>query len=227
MDQEARWGPEKCVHIANWDYKKDFQPGEFTLVVVHPSRQHDFTVAKKVLEIIQYLWPDRWWMTSVPQNKNVNEEMSEFPFIDCDCCQFEDCGFRKSTRVFGSEHIRKLTHVECDGENCVSLQESDSGENHDSKKHWRPLGGRRGKAKSNFAGYFPMSMVEYITGLNVLEDCRVSKIPVQKDDAPEGEEYEVGKVTEMLRLMRLVAVPEVNFQEDDDEDVISEIIPRL
>ena len=75
VDQEARWGPEKCVRIANWDYKKDFQPGEFTLVVVHPSRQHDFTVAKKVLEIIQYLRPDRWWMTSVPQNKKVNEEM--------------------------------------------------------------------------------------------------------------------------------------------------------
>ena len=99
MDRDKYFHPKICVDVVRWDYKKDLQPGEFSVVVAHPPHQLEGVVGLRVLEIIRYLQPDLWWVTSRVSKKLSG---SEYSFIDCHCCQFEECGFQKTTRFYGS-----------------------------------------------------------------------------------------------------------------------------
>ena len=79
---------------------------------------------KKILEIIEYFQPEKWWLETPRTGLLARREfMKHFPYVDCDYCQFVESGFQKPTRFFGSPQFLWLNPRVCDGKNCRSLVE--------------------------------------------------------------------------------------------------------
>lgn len=136
VDTDPTRDPTICEDVLTWDYKAQFQPGHFQVVVASPpcteysaaktkgTRDLDGAdaIVQRTLEIIQYLQPERWWMEN-PRNGHLPKRkvVEGLPYLDIDYCRFEQCGYQKPTRFFGSEHLTKLDAVLCDQNTCPSL----------------------------------------------------------------------------------------------------------
>ena len=136
LDNDPRRNPDICTDILEWDYKAAYPPEYFELVVACPPcteyslamtarpRNLDLAdrVVKKTLEIIAYLAPARWWLETPRTGLLARRDfMAGFPYLDCDHCQFENLGYQKPTRFFGSRHLLDLQPKLCDGITCAGL----------------------------------------------------------------------------------------------------------
>ena len=63
--------------------------------------------------------------------------MDGIPYIDVDYCQFSDWGYKKPTRIWGSENLAFLGNFVCDGKNCSQLVYGENG----YLRHRERLGG--------------------------------------------------------------------------------------
>ena len=195
--------------------------------------------SQKTLEIIEYLQPEIWWLET-PRNGLLarRDYMQGYPWVDCDHCQFEDLGYQKPTRFFGSKHLSDLQSILCDGHKCPSLEAPEGGATKKRRRHRKALGGNQGCAKKEVTYYIPPSLVEYVTGLESLThngdigtpSGRVSAINGVEDADPFTLDPENLEKLERVRCMRLRAIPEVVFPDenpDEDEEVLWEVAKRI
>ena len=123
-------------------------------------------LVKKALEIIHYLQPKRWWLETPRTGLLAKRDfMVQYPFVDCDHCQFEDTGFQKPTRFFGSGHVGELSPRICDFKTCEGLEPVPPGSTQRVPHHRNRLGGNRGRAKKEMCYRIPAAVVEYVSGL--------------------------------------------------------------
>ena len=95
--------------------------------------------------------------------------MKPYPFVDIDYCQFEECGFMKPTRFFGSKHILRLPHVKCDQRTCSSLLPLGEGEEPYYRAHYNRMGGPERSVDREAAYHIPAGVVEYVAGFGLAE----------------------------------------------------------
>ena len=79
-------------------------------------------VVRRTLEVIRYFRPPTWWLET-PRNGRLTKRkvIEDLPYVDVDYCRFEDCGYQKPTRFYGSEHLLELSPMLCDRRNCPGL----------------------------------------------------------------------------------------------------------
>ena len=85
-------------------------------------------------------------------------------FVDVDYCRFEDCGFMKPTRFYGSTHLANLESVCCDGPSCPGLEMDRPVLPGHARKH-RWCKGGKGRVMREDAYRIPEGVVEYVLGL--------------------------------------------------------------
>jgi hypothetical protein len=179
VDNDPRRNPDICSDILEWDYKSAFQPGHFAIITASPPCT-EFSAAKTIgtrdletawkivnrtLEIIEYLAPPIWWLET-PQYGILgrSDQMKEYARVDVDYCQFEETGYEKPTRFFGSAHLDALPSVKCDQRTCSSLLPEPAGAPNAHRKHRRSMGGSTGCAHKETAYHIPEGVIEYVTG---------------------------------------------------------------
>ena len=164
----------------DWDYRAAYPPGHFQIITAAPpcndysaakwrpprSPESADPVVKRTLEIIEYFQPEIWWLET-PRNGLLarRDFMQGDPFVDCDHCRFEDRGYQKPTRFFGSQHLAALKPVLCDRKTCPGLVPPEEGKPGKQRGHRKRLGGNRGCAKKETTYYIPPELVEYVSGL--------------------------------------------------------------
>ena len=151
LDVDPGRNPDICMDILKWECKSQFPPEYFDLIVAcppcteyslamtaRPRRLEEAdTIVRKTLEIIAYFSPSRWWLETPRTGILARAElMRGYPYLDCDHCQFENLGYQKPTRFFGSKHLLELPPVLCDGVTCTGLVDSRPGD--------PPIGGHIG-----------------------------------------------------------------------------------
>ena len=113
---------------------------------------HADQLVQKVLEVIEYFRP-RWWWIENPSTGLLKDRpyMAGLPFVDLDCCQFSDCGYRKPTRFWGKFPGGVLESVICDGHHCPNLVGKP-----------KQVGGKR-RHRIQLSGwkYFPSTLEQY------------------------------------------------------------------
>ena len=164
--------------------------------------------------------------------------MQKYPYVDCDYCCFENTGFQKPTRFFGSEHLRGLKSVLCDGKTCLGLEKIDPNAPKKHPRHRNRMGGNKGCAKKEVAYHIPPELIEYVSGLVRNKDGNSEKSNFQISSnsiedqgvSQEKMDTELIEKIEKVRFMRLRAIPEIDFWDenpDEDEDVLVEIAQRM
>ena len=240
LDVDPKREPTVCVDIMKWDYKAQYPPGYFHLVASSPpcteysaaktTSPRDLekadAIVKKTIEIIEYLQPARWWLET-PRGGILARRpfMQHYPRVDVDYCQFEECGFRKPTRFFGSDHLGRLPSVVCDQKTCTSLVPKEEGATSDIRPHLWAMGGKKRGVRREIAYHIPEGVVEYVAGLGLTCD------PPAQDTAEEESEPdpELEEEIHRVRFLRLRALPEEAFEEGDPEteyEVLREIAKR-
>ena len=254
LDNDPSRDPSICIDIMEWDYVAAYPPRYFTIIVAappcteysaakwRPPRQPEKAdpVVKRTLEIIHYFQPDRWWLET-PRNGELarRDFMQSYPFVDCDHCQFEERGYQKPTRFFGSDHLRSLRPVLCDGRTCTSLEAPGTDATKRHLRHRNRLGGNQGSAKKEVTYYIPPELVEYVSGFQVPSpgtdaECRqgtVATIGTQEDCPEYYTDPHKLELLERVRCMRLRADPDsVDFADenpDEDDEVLWEVARRI
>ena len=197
VDSDPKRDPSHCVDVMSWDYRAVYPPGHFDIVVAAPPcteysvalnggrarcLEEADAIVRKTLEIIEYLQPKRWWLETPRTGLLARRDfMSQYPFVDCDHCQFEDTGYQKPTRFFGSSHLAELAPVLCDFKTCLGLVFPEKGSSRAMPHHRNRMGGNGGSAKKEVAYHIPSAMVEYVTGLTPEGSHCTSKAPVHRD----------------------------------------------
>jgi hypothetical protein len=138
--------------ILKWQSRKAFQPGDFDLVVASPpciaysqattTKPREFShadrIVKTTMEIIRYLQPEMWWIEN-PRVRYLGKHpfMQGIPYCDVDYCQFSDWGYKRPTRIRGSDQIARLPCVLCKPSTCPSTIDGPRG----VRVHVERLGG--------------------------------------------------------------------------------------
>ena len=253
LDSDPKRDPSMCVNIMEWDYRAAYPSKYFhTIVAAPPCTEYSAAkwrpprnpesadpVVKKTLEIIEYFQPEIWWLET-PRNGLLarRDFMQSYPWVDCDHCQFEDLGYQKPTRFFGSKHLLSLKPVLCDGKSCPSLEAPEDCQAKKRLRHRKSLGGNQGSAKKEVTYYIPPELVEYVSGLGPQSPGvdaetpigRVNAIDEQEETDPFILDPENLPKLERVRCMRLRAMPEVDFADDDpdeDDEVLWEVAKRI
>ena len=203
LDSDPKRDPSICVDILEWDFRSAYPPGYFhTIMAAPPCTEYSAAkwrpprnpesadpVVKNTLEIIEYFQPEIWWLET-PRNGLLTRRdfMQCYPWVDCDHCQFEDLGYQKPTRFFGSKHLAALQPILCDGHKCPSLEAPKDGPTKKRRRHRKALGGNQGNAKKEVTYYIPPELVEYVSGLESLSHSGSIGTPVGRVTAINGEE---------------------------------------
>jgi hypothetical protein len=206
LDNDPKRQPDICIDVLKWDFRSQFPPDHFQLIVACPpcteysaamtrrARQMDKAdeVVRRTLEIIEYFKPETWWLETQRNGRLPKRKVVEgLPFVDIDYCRFEDCGYQKPTRFFGSAHVLELDAVLCDGRACPGLVRH---------KPWKPgvayhhrwhKGGGAGRVHRETAYHIPQGVIEYVSGLSPKPP---SWPPVEPDEV-ETPEAKVLRVT--------------------------------
>ena len=158
----------------------------------------------KALEVITYLAPEKWWLET-PRNGLLPKRrvVKGPPFVDVDYCRFEDCGYQKPTRFFGSGHVRTLEPVLCNGRVCPSLQNAPPRKEGLRFPHRWHKGGT-GRVHREMAYVIPQGVVEYVSGLAPapLPWSRVNSVGSAEAQAPVVEEAKPKGSISSSRLWR-------------------------
>ena len=180
VDIDPRNSPTITVDVTVWQYWKTFLPQFFDVVACCPpctefsramtSRPRDLSKADKIvkaaLEVIGYLQPTFWFMENPRHGELANREyMQSLAYIDVDYCMFSDWGYRKPTRIWGCNSIKRLHHQICE-KKCKNMewQTAEDGTSkwvHRSKLGCTPMPGKT-KPTGVQAGRFPESLVHYL-----------------------------------------------------------------
>ena len=183
-------------------------------------------IVKKVLEIVEYFEPEKWWLETPRTGLLARRDfMMGFPFVDCDFCQFVDCGFQKPTRFFGSAHLALLSPKLCDGKTCSGLVNEGDPTSKNKRRHRERLGGRGGNARKMLTYPIPCKLVEYVSGLTDVPLVGKSEKSVDGGGKVQGvhgmplQQYPHRWVRnlEEARVMRQNALPGVSFEDDKEE----------
>jgi hypothetical protein len=142
VDSDPRWKADYQVDVLDWDFRKHFKPGEFhTVVCGVPCTEFSIalttrprnlekgdSLAKKALEIVEFLQPQKWWLEN-PRYGYLGKRdyMKPYPYIDVDYCQYTDWGYKKPTRIWGSPDILQVPAKRCDGKTCKNLDPNGGG----------------------------------------------------------------------------------------------------
>ena len=247
LDMDPKRDPTLCVDVLQWNYREKFPPGYFHIVAASPpcteysaakttgvrDLEKADAIVKKTLEIIEYLAPSKWWLETPRTGILARTDfMRGYPQVDVDYCQFEECGFQKPTRFFGSKHLEGLPPVLCDQKNCSSLRPLAEGAATEHRAHLRPMGGKERGVRREVAYHIPEGVVEYVAGLGVTgdrpEDNR-GKYPHagEKEEVPPVDP-ELLEGMERVRFMRLRALPEKALEDEgvDEEYAVLEEVAR-
>ena len=254
LDIDPLRNPTICADVLGWDYAK-FPPGHFELITAAPPcteyslamnrrpRQLDTAdrIVRKTLEVIEYFKPEKWWLETPRTGLLARRDfMVHYPQLDCDHCCFEEVGYQKPTRFFGSAHLAELSPVLCDGKTCKSLSTAPPGVGkHGQRPHLRPMGGNRGYVRKEQAYHIPGRLIEYVSGLSPVEQSVIHGIKEvesggsQNSKPPKGPSparEEVERVMHELRIMHIRALPEVEFVDSNPEegdDVLEDLAKRI
>ena len=173
LDNQPRKRPTICVDILEFDMKQ-FPPKFFDIVVASPPCE-EFSHAKtraprnmwkgdalvlRTLHIIEYLQPAIWLLENPRAYLSTRPYMRNIPFVDIDYCRFCGWGYKKSTRVWGSQHVQDLSPVLCDG-NCENIAEDGYSK---QKKHRQWLGGRGYQPNTQDKWRIPEEAIKYLLG---------------------------------------------------------------
>lgn len=244
LDSDPIRQPSICTDIMEWDYKAQYPPGYFHLIAASPpcteySRvknkgprdldKADAIVAK-TLEIIHYFQPTKWWLETPRNGILARRELTNpYPYVDVDYCQFEECGFQKPTRFFGSDHLRHLPHITCNQRTCTSLIPLKEGEEPYFRAHYYRMGGPERSVDRELAYHIPEGVVEYVAGFGLANYPEVEPEDFDKM-APKEMTPELQKTIEEVRCMRLWTTPTRKLADEDpdtENEVLEEIASRL
>ena len=250
LDNDPERDPSICTNIMEWDYRSAFQPGHFHIITAappcteysaakwRPPRDPESAdpVVKKTLEVIEYFQPEIWWLET-PRNGLLarRDFMQSYPFVDCDHCQFEDRGYQKPTRFFGSVHLAALKPVLCDGRTCPSLEPPEEGHPGKRRGHRNRLGGNRGCAKKETTYYIPPDLVEYVSGLGThflddsQEEKKLAKLSRKKMGIPVVLDQDDLEEIARVRCMQLRIATDVDGDDEplEDDEVLWEVAQRI
>ena len=148
VDSDARVHPDYKVDVLTWDYRSEFQPGDFDVVFAAPpcteysqaltSRPRKMEAADKVvrkaLEIIRYLRPMRWFLenpaTGYLKTRGI---LDGVPSIRVDYCRFAPWGYQKPTQVWGT--VEGLRDALCDPSQCPNMTFQEEPDGTLTKRH--------------------------------------------------------------------------------------------
>ena len=152
VDIKSRCSPDICVDVNKWNFRKYFGPGYFDLIAASPpceaysqartTKPRDFRQANRTvlrtLQIIHHFSPERWWLEN-PRNGYLRHQnfMQKIPYVDVDYCQFSRWGYKKPTRIWGSEHLLRLPSQKCNPLACPLTEDGPCGR----RRHIEKLGG--------------------------------------------------------------------------------------
>jgi hypothetical protein len=181
LDNDPKRNPTICTDVLKWDYHSQYPRGYFQLIVACPpcteysaamtkrARQMESAdeVVRKTLEIVRYFRPPTWWLET-PRNGRLTKRkvIEDLPFVDTDYCRFEDCGYQKPTRFYGSEHLADLKPMLCDRKNCPGLMRDKYTRPGALRAHRWHKGGTTGHVDKEVAYHIPQGVIEYVTGLS-------------------------------------------------------------
>ena len=138
LDYEKKFNPTFCMDIMKFNYEQ-FEPGEFDIIWASPccrvysilqyswigrkwkdrneliaARKDDEKYVLRVLEIINYLKP-QWWFIENPNSSAMweIEQLKDLDYVICDYCRF-GYDYQKPTRFLTN---RKLDNMTCNCEN--------------------------------------------------------------------------------------------------------------
>jgi hypothetical protein len=250
MDNDPSRNPTHCVDIMEWDYTT-YPKGYFDIVAASPPcteysaaktkgvRKLDEAdaIVQRTLEIIEYLEPPRWWVET-PKNGMLarRDFMQKYPYIDVDYCCFEECGYQKPTRFFGSPHLGQMVPISCDGQSCPSLLPGPPKKKGGPKKHRWSKGGREGRVYREMAYMIPEGVIEYVAGL-VQEPATFGPQEIRDPNEQSqmatimGENDDYIHTLEEVKLMNISSFPTVSFEEgqpewEEQDEVIEEVAKR-
>ena len=185
LDINPRTRPTILCDILDWRFSK-YPRGYFDVITASvPCQQysqarttsernfeHADAIVKRVLKIIRYFNPGIWWIEN-PRNGHLKDRpfMQKIPFCDVDYCQFSDWGYKKPTRIWGSEKIAQLPSKLCNPEKCPNMVFRANGK----KGHREVLGGNRMRFSPVQKGRFPTLLVDYLLGCGRPEPGGVEK----------------------------------------------------
>ena len=80
VDIDPQWGCTKIADILEWDYKSEFYDGYFEIIVAAPPcTEYSLAMSRrerklqkadclvlKILEIVEYFQPEKWWLETFP-----------------------------------------------------------------------------------------------------------------------------------------------------------------
>ena len=170
------------VDIRKWDYKKICKPGEFALIFASipctefsqalTTRERDLktadSIAKKTLEIIQWLKPEKYFIENPAGGSLLRKRpyMQGIPRIRVDYCQFQPkWGYKKPTFIFGT--VQHLKDRVCNPETCTAMMPR-------KDRHWIWLGGNRCPITRNMKYRVPKELIEYLCTLKEPESEKPS-----------------------------------------------------
>ena len=180
LDNDPKRDPTICSDVLTWDFWGMYPPGYFDLIVACPpcteysaamtkrprKMEEADEVVRKTLEIIRYFQPDRWWLETPRNGRLTKRKVVEgLPFVDVDYCRFEDCGYQKPTRFFGSDHVLGLDPYRCDGRQCPGLVWKRQPKKGQQLPHRWHKGGGTGHVDRETAYHIPEGVIEYVSGL--------------------------------------------------------------
>ena len=272
LDNDPKRNPDIHADILTWDYRAAFPKGYFSLITASPpctefsraktigERNLDLahSIVRRTLEIIEYFAPPRWWLET-PQHGILAsaEYMQKYSRVDLDYCQFEECGYQKPTRFFGSDHLEALNNVKCNQRTCTSLVEPPEDDACAVRRHRKAMGGKTGCVHREKAYHIPEEVIEYVSGLLEAEPPKAHQGLVEGQDitemsscspemplrrgASEDEETvdsnlpkemeeteQVSLLRHELRFMRLKAEPTVTFGDElTEEEMVHEVINKM
>ena len=116
VDYDPKYSPDILTDVLVWEYWKDFQPGDFDLIVCCPpctefsqaqtrrarNLQYADSLVQKGLEIIHFLQPEKWILEN-PQTGLLKSRsfMKGYQYVDLDYCCFSDWGYQKKNPNLG------------------------------------------------------------------------------------------------------------------------------
>ena len=180
LDNDVKRNPTICTDVLEWNYRRQYPRGYFDLIVAcppcteysqaltkrAPEMEKADEVVRKTLEIICYFKPERLWLETPRNGRFPSREVIQgLQFVDVNYCRFEDCGYQKPTRFYGSQHVEELQGVFCDRRACPGLVRN---------KPWAPgvvyphrwrKGGGFGHVHRETAYHIPEGVIEYVSGL--------------------------------------------------------------
>ena len=164
--------------------------------------------------------------------------MEGLPYVDVDYCRFEDCGYQKPTRFYGSNHVLELDSKFCDGRACPGLLRDKQLKPGVAFRHRWHKGGGSGHVVREVAYHIPQGVIEYVSGL--------APAPPEwptVEDAPETPEMKMLRITlgdpeflqalEEVRTWRIKRERDVQFdlrgldssdEEDESEEDTEQVL---